>query len=126
MLENGATTIWERFELKKSFNMNSHNHPMYGAIGYWFYSYIAGVKPIAKGWSEFCVKPYFPKQLKYAQALVDSACGKISVKWIKQYGFIDVYVSVPFGAKCHIELPGIKEIKGSGNYIYHIKNSQED
>ena len=45
MRQNEATTVWERFELKKNPGMNSHNHPMYGAADaflvsriYWAYT----------------------------------------------------------------------------------------
>ena len=36
MLQNEATTVWERFELKDSGGMNSYCHPMYGSLGAWF------------------------------------------------------------------------------------------
>ena len=49
MLQNEATTVWERFELKKAPGMNSHNHPMYGAVGYVFYAYLCGIRPSEPG-----------------------------------------------------------------------------
>ncbi len=33
MLANGATTLWERWELLTGGGMNSHNHPMLGSVG---------------------------------------------------------------------------------------------
>ncbi|RYZ15414.1 MAG: hypothetical protein EOP49_53110, partial [Sphingobacteriales bacterium] len=45
MLEKGATTIWERWEYETGGSMNSHNHPMMGSIGSWFYKYLLGIKP---------------------------------------------------------------------------------
>lgn len=47
MIQQEATTIWERFELKKNPGMNSHNHPMYGAAGAWFFTGLAGIRPTA-------------------------------------------------------------------------------
>ena len=70
MLQNEATTVWERFELKKNPGMNSHNHPMFGAVGYWFYAYLAGVKPLEAGWQRVAIHPYMPKNLLSAQATV--------------------------------------------------------
>jgi alpha-L-rhamnosidase len=37
MMENGATTLWERWEHMTGGQMNSHNHPMMGSVSAWFY-----------------------------------------------------------------------------------------
>ena len=78
MLQQEATTIWERFELKKTPGMNSHNHPMYGAVGYWFYAYIAGVRPTAPGFAEADIRPFFPEALQSASAVLDTVRGELS------------------------------------------------
>jgi len=44
MLANGATTLWERWELATGGGMNSHNHPMLGSVGAWFYRAVAGIQ----------------------------------------------------------------------------------
>ena len=44
MLANGATTLWERWELVTGGGMNSHNHPMLGSVSAWFYRFIAGIQ----------------------------------------------------------------------------------
>lgn len=106
MIQNEATTIWERFELKKNPGMNSHNHPMYGAVDYWFYAYLCGIRPDAPGWKEFTVKPYFPSKLLSAHAQVETPLGPITVKWLKQYGKTQLYVSVPFGATARVDFNG--------------------
>lgn len=102
MLQNGATTVWERFEWKKNSTMNSHDHPMYGAVGYWFYRYLAGLCPGQFGWQEFKVEPYFPEKLMYAEAQVDTPYGAIYVKWQKMDGERYLTIKVPFG--CHAEV----------------------
>lgn len=103
MIQNEATTIWERYELKKNPGMNSHNHPMYGAVDYWFYAYLCGLKPTSPGWKTFTVKPYFPKKLLSAHARVETPMGSIVVKWLKQYGKTQLYVTVPFGTVATVE-----------------------
>lgn len=104
MIQNGATTIWERFELKRFSTMNSHNHPMYGAVGYWFYSYIAGIKPLSPGFREFEVAPHLPDDLLYAEAKVDTVSGEIYVKWEKKFGCLNLYVDVPFNCTAVIRI----------------------
>ena len=49
MLSMGATTIWERWEYETGARMNSHCHPMYGAVGAWFYTFLAGIRPLEEG-----------------------------------------------------------------------------
>ena len=83
MIRNEATTVRERFELKKNPNMNSHNHPMYGAVGSRFYQYLAGITPTAPGFAEMTIKPVFPSALLSAHAVVDTVMGEVSVRWAK-------------------------------------------
>lgn len=49
MIENGATTVWERWEQIVEEGpqsiMASYNHPMYGAVGVCFYKHLAGIAP---------------------------------------------------------------------------------
>ena len=118
MLENGATTIWERFELKKDPGMNSHNHPMYASIDRWFYAYLLGIRPALPGGRDFVIHPYFPSGLLSAQGWFMTPFGKLSVRWKYTYGKRQLSVSVPFGVNCLIEAGGIKSRVGSGEYRY--------
>lgn len=120
MLQNGATTVWERFEFKRGSGMNSHDHPMYGAVGYWLYSYVAGLKPGANGWQNFKVQPYMPKDLLYAEAGVETTFGMIYLKWQKQAGYTDVLLNVPFGTTAEVILPwGERVLAKTGYHSFH-------
>lgn len=105
MIGQEATTVWERFELKKNPVMNSHNHPMYGALSYWFYAYLAGVKPLESGWSRVSIRPYFPLRLPSVQASVRTPYGDIAVRWVKRYGQGHLYVTLPHGVEADITTP---------------------
>ena len=118
MIQHEATTIWERFEFKKNPHMNSQNHPMYGAVGYWLYAYIAGIKPILPGFSEVDIKPYFPQELLSATASVQTVKGNITVRWVKRFGKIHLHVTVPFGVKANIYFGGECHTVGSGFWRY--------
>ena len=120
MLENGATTIWERFELKKDPGMNSHNHPMYASVDRWFYRYILGIGRTGKNAGEFSVRPYFPEGLLSAQGWFMTPGGKLCVRWKRTYGKTQLSVSVPFGATCLIEAGNINELAGSGEHTYEF------
>ncbi len=106
MLQNEATTVWERFELKKNPGMNSHNHPMYGAVDYWFFRYLLGVEIVDPGFEKVRIKPYFPEKLLSAHAVVDTVMGEISVRWSKRYGKTYLFVDIPFGMTAEVDFNG--------------------
>ena len=122
MIQNEATTVWERFELKKEDGMNSHNHPMYGSVYKWLYSALCGIKPTVPGCVEFEIAPHYPTKLLSAQAHVDTIKGQVSVRWVKRFGHTCLYVTVPFGTRAKIRLPDRTESVGSGSYTYQWDN----
>ena len=122
MIQQEATTIWERFELMHASGMNSHNHPMYGAVDYWMYAYLAGVKCTDIGWKRFSVKPFMPEDLMSAQAAIDTVLGKISVRWTKRYGGKHLQLFVPFGAVADVDFCGVKKTVGSGFHTISVED----
>jgi alpha-L-rhamnosidase len=120
MLQNEATTLWERFELKNSGAVYSHNHPMYGAVGYWFYAYLAGIKLVKPGAAEVDIHPYFPKDLLSANALLETAKGDIVVRWVKRFGKTILHVTIPMGVKANIYFAGQRHTVGNGFWMYEV------
>ena len=118
MLQQEATTIWERFELKKHPGMNSHNHPMYASVDAWFYDCLCGIRPVQPAYDEFVVEPMFPEKLMSAQAVVDTVKGQIAVRWMKRYGSLHLHVTVPFGARARIVFDGRTTEVGSGFHVF--------
>jgi len=121
MLQNEATTVWERFELKKNPGMNSHCHPMYGAVGYWFYSHLAGIQPLEDGYRRVRIAPANECGLLSCQASVNSPYGKISVRWTKKYGEYQLYCQIPFGVKADIDFGGVQKTVEAGYHVYNYK-----
>lgn len=124
MMQNEATTVWERLELKKTEGMNSHNHPMYGAVGYWFYAYLAGIKPAAPGFSKVEIRPCFPAKLLSVQAAVQTVKGEICVRWVRRFGRVELQVSLPFGVSAEIYFGGAAYCVGSGFWSYSIEEGE--
>ena len=118
MFQNEATTIWERFEMKKNPGMNSHNHPMYGAVGYWFYAYLGGIIPTEPGFSRVSIKPYFPEKLFSCHAVVDTVMGEISVRWSKRYGKLYLFIQTPFGVTADVDFDGKVTSVGAGYHVF--------
>ena len=120
MIANGATTIWERFEHKFGSGMNSHNHPMYGAVGYFMYAHLLGIRPIENGFSRFAVDPVYPEGLLFAEGRVDTLMGDIYVKWEKREERTYLTVVVPFGAEATVTLPGEKRRVSNGSFCFEF------
>ena len=118
MVQHEATTIWERFELKKNPGMNSWNHPMYGAVDYWLYAYLCGIKPVKPAWDEVIIEPFMPKDLLSAEAVVDTVKGELAVRWVKRYGYTYLYVTVPFGVGAKVVFDGKTAAVGSGFHVF--------
>lgn len=99
----GATTIWERWNGIKpdgSFqypSMNSFNHYAYGAIGEWMYNNLMGLKlnESYPGYKHFTIEPIFDENFDSIEGSFNSNYGKITVKWKRKNGKLQLTVNVP-------------------------------
>ena len=105
MIEEGATTLWERWEKLEGEGMNSHNHIMLGSIDAWFYRTIAGLAPAEPGWKRIRVKPHILGDLTYATATVKTVRGEVSVSWEKKGSTLSMSVSIPANAMADVSVP---------------------
>ena len=107
MLANGATTCWERWERKTGGGMNSHNHPMYGSVGAWFYKALAGitVDPSGPGFARFNVRPALPAGLSHARAVLHTWRGDIEAGWQRSGKELTMRVVTPAGSRARISVP---------------------
>ncbi len=84
-IENGATTIWERWNGYTKENgfedpgMNSFNHYSLGACVEWLYSHVLGIKLLED--RRICISPVFSKELSFARGEYKTPAGKIFVEW---------------------------------------------
>ena len=107
MLANGATTLWERWEMAAGGGMNSHNHPMMGSVGAWFYRALAGIRadPAGPGFRrlELCPQPL--AGLTSARAALETVRGKIVSGWQIEDGELRVDFEIPVGCQARVRLP---------------------
>ncbi|MEM2298842.1 MAG: family 78 glycoside hydrolase catalytic domain, partial [Thermofilaceae archaeon] len=104
MIKEGATTLWERWELLKGGAMNSHNHHMFGTVDIYFYRYLAGVRPLKPGFREFAVKPD-PVGPERVSASVRALTGSIQIELSRSRGVTVLKVHVPVGSSALIYVP---------------------
>jgi alpha-L-rhamnosidase len=98
MIANGATTLWELWQNKTGPSMNSHNHPMFGSVGTWFYQALAGinVEPDGVGYRRIRIEPQIARDLAWASGTVETVRGMVSSSWTHSPGGGTVFeVTVP-------------------------------
>ncbi|MHB8061089.1 MAG: family 78 glycoside hydrolase catalytic domain [Ruminiclostridium sp.] len=113
MVENGATTIWERWESDNIDNvMNSRNQPMHASVCVWFYKYIAGLMPAfdAIGFNKVVISPCIPKDLSDAKIKYKTINGYIEAAWKKVDKQLDMNVELPFNTTARIILPVLESM----------------
>jgi alpha-L-rhamnosidase len=105
MIEEGATTLWERWEKITGGGMNSHNHVMFASIDAWFYRAVAGLSLLDPGWAKIRIKPPLFPDLKFASAELQTIHGIVRVSWRKSESVFHMHVYIPVGAKAEIYVP---------------------
>jgi alpha-L-rhamnosidase len=107
MLENGATTLWERWELYTSHGMNSHNHPMMGSISSWFYKVLAGINitPQTAGFDYFDLHPHIVEGLDYVIAQHHTIRGMVESAWYREGERLILHVTIPVNCFADVTFP---------------------
>jgi alpha-L-rhamnosidase len=121
MLANGATTLWERWEHLTGDAMNSHNHPMMGSVGSWFYKYILGIIPDFDypGFEQFSIKPFIISDLDFAEGEFNTIKGKIKTAWRKQGNTLTMAITIPENSTAVVYVPtkNVKSVTENGKKI---------
>ncbi|HXG33956.1 MAG TPA: family 78 glycoside hydrolase catalytic domain [Bryobacteraceae bacterium] len=121
MAENGATTLWELWQNKTGPSMNSHNHPMFGSVGQWFYNALAGIQG-GPGFEQIRIEPQVVRDLRWASGSVETARGLVSSSWRRTEDGLRLEVTIPVGSQAEVHLPKLGfeavEVFESGRLIW--------
>ena len=116
MMENGATTLWERWEKVDTYEgvskMASYNHAMSGAAAIVLHKYLLGISVDEEhpGFARFTVDPKIPEKLNRAEGSLQTVRGRAGCRWEKkENGALMLEVDVPFGTEAEIALPAFDE-----------------
>lgn len=124
MIENGATTLWELWQNKTGPAMNSHNHPMFGSVGAWFYRALAGIeldeqKP---GFERIRITPGAVRDLAWASGETETLRGPVAARWSRSPEGIRLEAVIPVGSTAEIHLPKFNwqqiEVQESGRAVW--------
>jgi alpha-L-rhamnosidase len=105
MIATGATTLWELWQNKTGPSMNSHNHPMFGSVGAWFYQAVGGITPETPGYERIRIAPQIVRDLTWASATVETVRGTVSSSWIHSPGSITLDVAIPVNSTATVVIP---------------------
>ncbi len=128
-IDNGATTIWERWNSYMIENgmgprgMNSFNHYAYGCVCEWLWENVAGIAadPTAPGFKRIIMKPIPDKRLGFVNATYNSVAGPIESNWRYEGDKWIWNFSIPEGAEAIVTLPGQTESKEYKSGTYTIE-----
>jgi len=123
-VDQGATTVWERWNsytrdggFHKDISMNSFNHYAYGAVGEWMFRYMAGIAPDEHnpGFKHVILAPNPDTRtvLKHGQERVTdvdasywSAYGYVKARWTSDgTGTMTYHVTVPANTTATLYMP---------------------
>ena len=125
-VDNGATTIWERwnsYTIDKGLGpngMNSFNHYAYGCVCEWIWKTAAGIAAdtAQPGFRHIIMKPIPDRRLGFVKAEYLSAAGLIKSEWHYEGNQWHWSFTIPEGATALVMLPGSTVAKeyNSGSY----------
>ena len=132
-MEQGATTVWERwngYTKKNGFNdpgMNSFAHYSLGAVCEWMFFDLAGIDTEGAGYGHIVIRPTPPTDdsnhevppIDWVKAHYDSIRGTISSQWRQSKGKFDLQVVIPANATATVYIParGLATVTESGNAL---------
>ncbi len=123
-VNNGATTIWERWNSWTKENgfgdvgMNSFNHYAFGSVCEWMFESLAGIKPASPAFQTLEIAPCFTDKLDFVKASYDSVQGKISSHWKKVSKGWTLEIETPVPAK--VILPSGTQHIEKGTYQFKV------
>jgi alpha-L-rhamnosidase len=131
MVENGGTTIWERWDgwvKGRGFQnpgMNSFNHYAIGAVGEWVWRPVAGINPDESepGYRHFIIRPIPGGGLSSARGEYRAITGTIVSHWRIEDGLFTLDVTVPCNTSATVYLPGCRAGRtvGSGRHTLRLR-----
>jgi len=123
MLANGATTLWEHWA--SDANTYSHNHPMFGSVSQWFYSWLGGIQPAedACGFNRIIIRPQTQGVLSWVKCSHFSVNGKIVSNWSKKNGKLIMEIEIPANTSAKVYFPSSDpgKIKADGIALKRAK-----
>ena len=127
-VEQGSTTIWERWDsytkedgFKYNAAMNSFSHYAFGAVCEWMFGNAAGIKAATAGYSSLIIRPEICPDgmgkdgINELKANYHAINGNIVSNWKKNGSSLEMEVEVPVNTTADIYIPSTEASKISLN-----------
>lgn len=108
----GSTTFPEYWTYNRS-----QNHPMFGAVVKYLFTFILGITEEGAGWKNIVIRPRIPEGLDSAEGHITVPGGVVSVRFVKLDGHTCFRITVPDGAAARLEYNGSRELHAGVNEI---------
>ena len=123
MLEHGATTCWEKLDLRRPENVLdnpavSRCHGWSAGPCFLFPRYLLGVAPGAPGYSRVSVRPSMPDGVSWMEGTIPTPRGEIFVRWESLRGGVHGCVVLPPGVEGEAFLPGAAAADARGAVLH--------
>ncbi len=133
MIDQGATTIWERWDAwtpEQGFANNGNvslAHTPLGSVVAWLFDTCAGIRPAEAGFRSVTLAPVPGGGLQWAEATYDSVRGRIALRWELAENELRLDVSVPPNVSARLSLrPGAPNtVRESGRVLAAAKGVRE-
>jgi alpha-L-rhamnosidase len=132
-IENGATTIWERwnsFTKGKGFEdagMNSFSHYSFGAVCEWMFKNMAGIQSDGPAYKNIVIKPEIADgKISFTDASLISMNGKIISSWKVDGNKLIMNVTIPVNTSAIIYIPTVDQnsVKERGTSINNLSGAE--
>jgi len=129
-VNNGATTIWERWNSWTEENgfgdvgMNSFNHYAFGSVCEWMMESLAGIKPGAPGFQTLEIEPCFTDRFDFVKASYNSIQGPVTIHWKREGAAFVVELETPVPAT--IRLRSLTENVAAGRHVFKVLPNDEE
>jgi alpha-L-rhamnosidase len=119
MLDQGATTIWERWDARTpsafaNQGRPSLSHTTLASFVAWLFENAAGIRPGAPGFSSLRLEPEPGPDLTWLEASHDSVRGRIRVRWERAGDEWRVAATVPPNLEATLTLRDADDVHESG------------
>jgi len=115
----GATTMWESWmAIPEDHNSAraSLNHFAYGCVGDYLYREVLGLKKGAPGYEKIIIDPVMMDGFDWVEGSHETPFGKVSVRWEKSAGKVNIDVTVPPGCSAVVKTPSGEKTLTSGKH----------
>jgi alpha-L-rhamnosidase len=133
MLEQGATSMWERWEADRTNTiMNARNHPMFSPCCVWFYKYLGGIdmEEDAEAFQRLVIAPHVPGGLSRVEVSMEIPAGTACSSWEKSPSRFVLRVEIPFNTSARIVIPPVipkaENLTVNGQAPVYEKNEKGD